>query len=276
MAILLAILSTMSIGVGEFLAGGATKQAKANEVTSAMFAAGVAMTAVVAVVWPGDPSGRDLVLGAIAGTANGVAILLLYLAYSRGSIRSAAPAAAVVMSSVPIAWDVVVSGSNPPVITWLGIAVGVLAIGLSSYEPGGNDETGLGIAIVAGAVFGVLLILLGEISDGSGGSPIFVQRLVGFAVALVATRATGRRFFPADPSVRRTSFGLGLCATAAVVLFVLALQAGGSLSIVSVIGSQYAAVAVLLGVVLRGQQMTRWQALGLAGTSLAVALITLG
>ncbi len=69
---------------------------------------------------------------------------------------------------------------------------------------------------------------------------------------------------------------MGIFATSAIVLFVLALQAGGSLAVVSVIGSQYAAVAVLLGVLFGGQTMRWWQGLGLIGASLAVALIAVG
>ena len=277
MAVLLALLTTASIGTGEFLAGGLTKRARANEITSTMFGAGVILTAVVAMAWPGNPTERDLVLGGLAGIANGTGVLLLYVAYSRGSLRSAAPAAAVVMSSVPIAWDIAVAGTSPSTLTWGGIVLGVVAIGLSSYQRDGDDDsTGLGIALGAGAVFGVLLILLAEISEESGGSPILVQRCVAFAMAVLVTRLTGPRIFPSNRADRTTAAIIGLFATAAVVLFVLALQAGGSLSVVSVIGSQYAGVAVLLSVALRGQRLWWWQTLGLVGASLAVALITIG
>jgi drug/metabolite transporter (DMT)-like permease len=278
MAILLAMLSTVSIATGEFFAAGVAKRAKANEVTSMMFVAGVVLTAFVAVFWPGDPTGRDLLFGGLAGVTNGVGILLLYVAYSRGSLRSAAPVAAVVMSGMPIAWDVLISDASLSGTTWTGILLGVAAIALSSYAPGESDADrfALPIAILAGAVFGVLLILLGEIGDGAGGMPLFVQRTMALCVAVSVTWLTGPRIFPADRSDRLVSFAVGLFAATAVILFVLAIQAGGSLSAVSVIGSQYAGVAVLLGVALRGQRMWWWQGVGLAGASLSVALITLG
>lgn len=278
MAILVAVLATFSIGVGEFVAAGATKRTRSNEVTATMFAAGVLLTGLVALAWPGDPTNRDLVFGALAGLANGTAIMLIYAAYSRGSLRSAAPAAAVVMSAVPVLWDVVVTGSQPSTLTWIGIVLGVIAIGLSSYQPGGgeDDRLSLPLAILAGAIFGLLLIFLGEIGDGAGGSPMLLQRLVGFVITVAVARATGPRVFPAEWSDRGMSFAVGLFATTALVLVLVALQLGGSLAVVSVISSQYAAVAVLLGVVLRGQRMWWWQALGLAGASLAVALITIG
>lgn len=277
MAIALAILCTLSIGAGEHLAAGVTKRARAHEVTAGMFASGALLTGAVALAWPGEPTGRDLLFGGLGGLCNGTAILLLYYAYSRGTLRSAAPAAAVVMSTVPIVWDIV-TGTDPSTLVWVGIGLGVAAIGFTSYQPHGgeDDRFAIGIAVIAGVVFGVLFILLGEIGDDAGGPPLFVQRATGLVIAVVATRSTGPRILPAAAADRRSAFVVGLFATTAVILFVLAVQAGGSLAVVSVMGSQYAAVAVLLGVVLHKQPLRWWQGIGLTLTSLAVALITVG
>jgi drug/metabolite transporter (DMT)-like permease len=276
-SVFFAVLSTIAIGLGEFFAGGVAKRTRATEVTSTMFVSGVVMMALITAVWPGDPDRSDLAFGALAGVANGVGILLLYFAYSRGSVRSAAPAAAVVMSAVPIVWDVIVSGATPSVLSSFGIALGVVAIAVSSYEPddSGAGRAGLATAIAGGAVFGALLILLSYIDSDAGGSALLVQRVVALVVAVSVTRATGPRIFPRERHDLATSALVGVFATAAILLFVLALR-GGSLSVVSVVSSQYAAVAVLLGVVFRGQRMWWWQGLGLVGASLAVALIAVG
>ncbi len=283
MAIFVAVLSTISIGIGEFFASDATERARSQEVSSMMLLSGVVLTGVVALAWPGEPSTRDLMVGGLAGVANGVGILLLYAAYSRGSLRSAAPSAAVVMTAIPVLWAVWVNGESPSAVAWLGITLGLVAIGLSSYQPPSNDggpgvelPGGLSIAILAGVVFGVLIILLGEIEDGAGGSPLVVQRVAGLIVAVTVTRATGPRVFPADRSARLLSLVVGLFATGAVVLFVLALELGASLSVTSVLSSQYAGVAVLLAFVFRGQKLLPTQAAGLLAASVAVALITLG
>lgn len=277
MAILLAILCTLSIGTGEHLAAGATKSTRSHEITSGMFASGALLTGALALAWPGDPTTHDLVFGALAGVANGVGILLLYLAYSRGSLRSAAPTAGVVMSAVPVLWNLTV-GSVPGLLVWVGIGLGLTAIGFTSYQPDGgeDDQFTANLAIVAGVVFGILLILLGEIGNDAGGSPLFVQRTVGLVVAVSVTRLTGPRILPATWADRRASFIVGLFATGALIFFVLAIQAGGSLAVVSVMGSQYPAVAVLLGVMLHRQPLRWWQAVGLAMASLAVALIAIG
>tara|TARA_B110000438_G_scaffold294969_1_gene337197 strand:+ start:56 stop:601 length:546 start_codon:yes stop_codon:yes gene_type:complete len=181
------------------------------------------------------------------------------------------------MTCVPVLWDILVSGTSPSTVTSIGLALGVVAIAVSSYEPGDPDSGSAGIftAVLAGVVFGILFILLSYIGDDAGGSPLFLQRFVAFLIAISVTRSTGSRIFPSERNAFIASFGAGIFAIAAVVLFVLALRRG-SLATVSVVASQAAAVAVLLGVVIRGHRMWWWQALGLGGSSLAVALIAIG
>ena len=115
-----------------------------------------------------------------------------------------------------------------------------------------------------------------RIGDDTGGSPLLVQRLVGLVIAVTVTRLTGPRIFPARRQDRWTSFTVGMFATTAIILFVLAIHAGGNLAVVSVMGSQYPAVAVLLGVLVHRQPLRWWQGVGLALASVAVALITVG
>ncbi|NNC78867.1 MAG: hypothetical protein HKN94_01825 [Acidimicrobiales bacterium] len=278
MSVLLAMMSTISIGMGEFVAGGVTARARSHEVTATMFLTGTASMVVVALFWSGDPTNGDLAYGALAGVANGLGILLLYRSYATATVRVAAPTAAVIMSAVPVGWDVLISGNSPSPIVSVGLVVGLAAIGLSSYSPGASAiaTNGVRLAVVGGAVFGVLFILLSQIGDDAGGTPLLLQRTVGFLLAVAVARATGPRIFPPLRRDFLQSCLIGLFAAAAIVTFVLALQTGGNLAVVSVVGSQYAAVAVLLGIVFRGEHLWWWQGVGLAGASLAVALISLG
>ena len=277
-SVVLAILSTFSIGLGEFFAGAVTARARTQEVTATVFLAGFICMVITFVIWPGDPTRSDLIYGVFAGTANGVGILLLYRSYAKASLRSAAPAAAIVMSAVPIGWDVIVSGVSPSTVTTIGLVLGVAAIGLSSLSPSDDplDITGVWMALLAGAVFGTLLILLSYISDEGGGSALLLQRTVGLVLAVAVARLTGPRIYPADRGDFAVAVVVGVFAAAAIILFVLALREGGNLAVVSVASSQYAAVAVLLGVAFKAQRMKWWQSLGLAGASLSVALIAIG
>ena len=276
-SVIYAVLSTFSIGLSDFFASGVSKRERANEVSSTVLLAGVAVMAITTVFWSGHPTSLDQVHGAFAGLVNGLGILLLFLAYARGSLRIAAPTAAVVMSTVPVLWDILVSGSSPSTTTSTGIVLGVVAIALSSYE-GGHHVAGSGglfLAFVAGLFFGATFIFLSRIGNDAGGSPLLIQRIAAFLIAALVARSTGPRLFPKTREGFITSFVAGIFGIAAVVFFVLALR-GGSLAVVSVAASQYAAVSVLLGVAIRGQRMWWWQGLGLGGSSLAVALIAIG
>ena len=278
MSVIYAVLTSFSIALSDFFASSITKRTSPNEVTSATLLAGVVVMAVAVVFWSGDPTTSDLLYGAFAGAANGVGILLYFVAFSRGSLRSTAPTAAVVMSGIPVLWDVLVLGASLSAVTSIGLSIGVVAIALSSYGGGNPDSGPAGVvtAVLAGVVFGTLLILLSYIGDDAGGSPLLLQRVVAFLIAISVTRATGPRIFPSKRTDFIVSFfGVGLFAIAAIILFVLALREG-NLAVASVVGSQYAAVAVILGVVVRGQRMRWWQGLGLSGSSLAVALIVIG
>lgn len=277
MSLIYALFSTLSIGLSDFFASDVTKREHPNEVTCTVLLAGVVVMAITVIFWSGSPTTSDQTLGAVAGAANAVGLLLLFLAYSRGSLRTAAPTAAVVMSSVPILWDILISGTSPSAITSAGLLLGVLAIALSSYERGEpvKGSTGVFIAVAAGAIFGIMLILLSHIGSNAGGSPLLIQRVVAFLIAILVARSTGPRIFSNNRRAFVTSFVAGVLGIAAVIFFVLALKEG-SLAVVSVAGSQYAAVSVLLGVAIRGQRMWWWQAMGLGGSSLAVALIAIG
>ena len=277
MSVIYAVVSTFAIGFSDFLASDVIKRVRSHEVTSTVMLAGVVVTAVAAVFWSGNPTTSDLLYGGLAGATNGVGILLLFVSYSRGSLRSSAPAAAVAMAGVPVFWDILVSGASPSTVTSIGLGLGVGAIAVSSYERGDpdGDSGGLFIAVLAGVSFGTMFILLSHIGDDAGGLPLLLQRSMALLIAISVARSTGPRIFPSERRDFIVSFGAGISGIAAVVLFVFALR-GGSLAAVSVVSSQYAAVAVLLGVAIRGQRMWWWQAFGLGGSSLAVALIAIG
>ena len=108
MSLIYALLSTFSIGLSDFFASDVIKRVRSYEVTSTVMLAGVVVMAVAAVFWSGNPTTSDLVHGTLAGAANGVGLLLLFVAYSRGSLRSAAPTAAVVMSGVQVLRDILI------------------------------------------------------------------------------------------------------------------------------------------------------------------------
>jgi drug/metabolite transporter (DMT)-like permease len=72
-----------------------------------------------------------------------------------------------------------------------------------------------------------------------------------------------------------TLVGAGVLDNVANLLFVLA-AARGLLSLVSVLGSLYPVVTVVLARVVLDERLARWQLVGVAGALCGVALISIG
>jgi hypothetical protein len=104
--------------------------------------------------------------------------------------------------------------------------------------------------------------------------PVVLQRLAGFAMLSTIALFRTEPFF-AEGVGRRYAIGAGSLGLVAIGSLQLAFQRGDT-GPVSVASSQFATVAVILSVVFNRERMRWWQALGVASTAVAVALIALG
>lgn len=276
MAILLAVLASTLIGSGEFVASGASRRMPPEQVTVGIFLVGAALAPLLLVAFPSELALDDLLLGAVAGVGNGLGMMMLYRGYAVSSVGVVAPLAGVIMAVIPVLFDVVVGDGVPSGLTVLGIVLGLVAVGLTSYSPGlgGDVTTGARFAVLAGVGYGVTLTTIGLTERDSGMWPVVPQRLVALVVVVVVARRIGR-VVPASRRDMGAPFLAGVLGSAGLASFVAAAQRG-SLGPVAVAGSQFAAVAVLLAFVLRGERVRWWQSVGLVGAGGALALIALG
>ena len=276
MAILLAALASVFIGSGEHVASGAARRIRPEEIVAGFFVTGLVLTPVLLVLVPGRLDSGDLGLGAVAGVGNALGLLALYRGYSVASVGVVAPVAGVLMAALPAVIDIVAGDGVPSGLTVAGLVVGVLALALTTFSPGLGGQVGKGVvfAILAGLAYGVTLAAIGSTDESSGMWPVVPQRAIALVVALAVARATGPRML-APPGQRGPGYVSGVFGTAGVACFVAAAQRG-SLGPVSVAGSQFPAVAVLLGYLLRGERVWWWQTVGLAATVVAVGLIAVG
>jgi drug/metabolite transporter (DMT)-like permease len=103
---------------------------------------------------------------------------------------------------------------------------------------------------------------------------VVVQRSAGFAL-LVVIALFRKEPFIATGIGRRYAVAAGLLGLVAIGSLQLAFQRGDT-GPVSVASSQFATVAVILSVIFNKERMRCWQAVGVAATAVAVALIALG
>src|SRR4051794_22788921 len=79
----------------------------------------------------------DLLYSVLSGIAIGFALVTLYIGYSRAPIGVVAPIASVLSAVVPVLIDFA-RGNGLSWLSGLGVLVGLCAVGLSSYQPGGR------------------------------------------------------------------------------------------------------------------------------------------
>ncbi len=277
-AIALAALTSLLIGLGETVSARETRSTRAVEITVAYFASGLVLVTLglAAGVIPSEWNRADVTYGALSGLFNGFALILLYLAYTESSVGIALPITGMVSVVAPVAVDLAINGSAVSGFLIVGVVIGTLSLGLTSFSPDlkGKILKGVVLATGSGLCYGAMLILLAETSSESGLWPVLPQRMASLVVAVSMARLTGPRALPTR-GARRLPVIAGLFGSAGLITFALAAQRG-SLSAVSVVGSQYAAVAIVAGYLIDGTSVRWWQVVGLTGTIIGVALIIFG
>jgi drug/metabolite transporter (DMT)-like permease len=266
-SVLLALASALTYGGGDFLGGLAARRAPVLVVTAVAQAAGLVVLLPAALLVPGAMSAGALGVGALAGVAGMLGLLLYMRGLAAGPMGLVAPLSSVVGAGLPLVVGVLV-GERPGAVAGLALAVALVAIALASAGSRGDAAAGAGIVygLGAGLGFGLFFVGIGLTPGGSGLWPLVAGRVVSvtlLVLILLALRDRGRATWR---SAARLMVGCGLLDTTANVLFLLATRVG-ALSVSGVLVSLYPVVVVLLArLVLR----ERLSGLQLAGVGLAL------
>jgi drug/metabolite transporter (DMT)-like permease len=266
-SVLLALASALTYGGGDFLGGLAARRAPVLVVTAVAQAAGLVVLLPAALLVPGAMSAGALGVGALAGVAGMLGLLLYMRGLAAGPMGLVAPLSSVVGAGLPLVVGVLV-GERPGAVAGLALAVALVAIALASAGSRGDAAAGAGIVygLGAGLGFGLFFVGIGLTPGGSGLWPLVAGRVVSvtlLVLILLALRDRGRATWR---SAVRLMVGCGLLDTTANVLFLLATRVG-ALSVSGVLVSLYPVVVVLLArLVLR----ERLSGLQLAGVGLAL------
>jgi len=272
----LAIAASLLIGSGEALASRFVNEHRSETITTSFFISGIAVTALLLAVVPSTWSTRDIVLGVASGVFNGFALLALYEAYRHVPVGVAAPIVGVQAAVIPVLYSVAVDGEQLTALAVAGIMLGVIALILVSVDPAPIESMrrGLVLAIIAGALYGVMLTFLAKTTEASGLWPLLPQRAVAFVVASVFAVKVGAPIL-SEPGSRTKIIAVGALGSLGAIAYVVAAQRG-SISQVAIAGAQYPAATVLFAFLLFGARIRWWQTLGLVLSALAVSFIALG
>jgi drug/metabolite transporter (DMT)-like permease len=275
LALTYAIAAAVLLGGSDFFAARAARTVPAITVTRTVVGVSTALSPLLLLAVDSRWIARDALIGVCSGVAMTAGLLLLYRGYAVARMGVVAPMSSVLLAAVPVVFDLS-RGDRPGPLAASGMGVGLVALVLTSYHPGGTGSVKLGaiLGIASGVLFGLAFTLMGEISESAGLTPVLVQRLTGFTMLAIAF-PFGSSPLLALGGVRRPAVVAGGFAVFAIASLQLAFQKGDS-GPVSVAASQFATVAVVLSVMFNRERMRWWQATGVVATAVGVSLMAVG
>ena len=313
MPAVLGLLSAIVYGSADFLGGVASRRIGPMRTTAVGAVSGLVLLLVALPFVGGTWSVPALGWGALSGLAGSVAIGLLYGCLAIGPMSILSPLTALVSAVVPMVWGLV-GGDRFGLVGSVALGLALVAVVLVGFVPekGAVRPSGraLLMAVGAGAMLGVFLILLDQTPRDSGVVPLIANRAVNGAVmwtavallvlrsrrgARVRQRAERDRvdaLLPGDAQARveaaarvdapvrleRLGVGIAIAGGAidasANVLILLGLRLG-ELTTISVLVGLYPAGTILLAAVVLRERVAPVQWFGLALAVVAAAMLAI-
>jgi drug/metabolite transporter (DMT)-like permease len=269
LAVLLALASSVTWGIADFGGGLVSRRLSTVAVTVVSQTAGFAALLIVFSARGAHLDGRSFAIGLAAGAGGGAGLAAFYRALAVGTMSIVSPIVAC-GAVVPFAISIA-TGERPSTLALAGAGVALAGAVLASAEErraaARERAHAVALAAVAAGALGLFTYFLGLGSrEGTALSTLVGARvgsltlLLVLALALRAPLRLGRQALLPVAAV-------GLCDVSANALFALA-SGHGLLALVSVLGSLYPVMTVLLAYVFLDERLTPLQ---LAGVGVAVA-----
>jgi len=274
--ILLGAIAAVLFGASDVCAARSSRTDKPISVTRTALLVALVFTPLFLLLKPFHLMWTDLVYAVLSGVAIGCGLLVLYIGYTKAPIGVVAPIASVLSAVVPL----VISffrGNGLSFVAAVGVVIGLAAVALSTYQPGGrgNMKVALLVGSVAGIGFGLAFALLALTNKHAGLAPVPIQRLSGLVFLTLVHPLVKAPMLVLRKPGRLLAICTGLAAGLAMGTLQLAYRYGDT-GPVSVAASQFAAATVLISAVVNKERLRWWQGTGLALASVGVALMALG
>ena len=273
-AILLALGSSIAYGLTDFLGGLAARRTHIFMLGAITQPLGLLLLLPVALLVGGTVDGEVWFWGVVSGLGGAITYVLLFRALAIGPMSVASPVSALIAVVLPVLAGVAF-GERLPLLGWVGIGVGMVAVLMVSQvhedAPHPVSLKVLLLSIGAGVFISVFLVALERAPDDSGLWPIVIVRIVTTTLLLTAAVASrvisrpGRDVF----TLAAASTTLDVIAT---VAFMLATREG-LLTVVAVITALYPAATVLMARLVLKEHLQVVQRIGLLLAAVAVAVL---
>jgi drug/metabolite transporter (DMT)-like permease len=197
----LALLSSLTWGVADFMGGIASRKRSVLQVLVIAYPVGaVVLTGVAIFVVPGELSRETFTIGAIAGAIGATAIGCLYVALKRGPMGIVSPITAVMSAAIPVFFGLL-NGERLNLLAVIGMISAAIAVILVSQEVNAHQKIAfstIAISLTSGSLIGTYLTLIGTSSDDSGIWTATIARWFSSILVLGAVLATVRKLRYSD------------------------------------------------------------------------------
>ncbi|MFN0070161.1 MAG: EamA family transporter [Chloroflexota bacterium] len=274
----LALLASVSWGIGDFLGGLKSRSLPLLVVLACSQISGLLAIALLVLVRGAPPPDARFIPFALAGgLAVTVGLGAFYRALAVGTMSIVAPISAV-GSAVPVFYGMLL-GERPGIGQLVGMLLATMGVVLAAREPPKPGDSGRSLAAgallagVAALGFGCFLTAMHQASERDAYWATLVQRMTTLAILGALVLAQRPSFKPAV-SHRWGLAAIGLLDVSAAVLFSVA-SSQGLVSLIAVMASLYPITTVLLAHLILGERLTLSQRLGTGAAFAGVALISL-
>lgn len=275
-AALLALGASIVWGCSDYVGGLKSRALPVLTVLAASQPFGLLMLGIMVAVRGSGPPGSEVAWSALSALLGTIGLVAFYRGMAVGAISVIAPIAAA-SAIIPVAWGVASGESlSPTQIAGIGAALaGGIAASLERREEGTQLSAGVGWAVLAMLCFGAYFVPMHAAATRDWLWPAFLFRCT--SVSLVWAAALVRRSPPRAIRPHLLALvAIGFLDTGGNAFFAAASAQHGLLSIVSVLGSLYPVVTVLMARVLLGERVQRTQDAGVLLALAGVVLVTAG
>src|SRR4051794_34326304 len=275
----LALCASLAWGVGDFIGGSKARVIPVLTVLVCSQVVGFAWIAVVALIAQAPaPSAHYMLFGALSAVAGTIGLACFFRAISIGKMSLVVPIAAT-SAVVPVVVGIA-TGDRPSALQFAGMAIALTGAVLASREPdaegGGGAKLAAGVLLAALSAFawGWFFLALDVASDGGAVWASLVNRTTSLVILLTAVLVLRPRLSGVRPHMPALALS-GTLDVSANLLFAAA-SINGLVSLVSVGGSLYPVVTVLLARLLLKERVHRIQEAGVIAALGGVVLIAAG
>lgn len=274
----LALAASLCWGFGDFIGGSKSKVLPVlvvlvcSQLVGLVWIGGVALVAQEPV-----PETRQIVLAALSAVAGTAGLVCFFRAIAVGKMSLVVPIAATA-AVVPVVVGIA-SGDRPSVLQLLGMVVALAGAVMASREPGEEGErgslaAGVLLAALSALFIGFFFLAIDGASDGGAVWASLVNRITSVTLLLAAAAVVRPKLADARPHVPALAVA-GTLDVSANLLFAAA-STKGLISLVSVAGSLYPVLTVLLARVFLKERVHRIQEAGVIAALGGVVLIAAG